>query len=68
MIVFEFLIALASSFVLDLLFAALLTWLFSVMGIPFLDALSFWQVYGVLIAFGLMYSSASIGQRIGGDL
>lgn len=36
-------------FVWDLLITGLVGWIFGLVGIPALDALSFWQVFGLLI-------------------
>lgn len=54
MVFIELLVGLVIGLALDLLAALLCVILFSVIGIPFLDALSFWQVFGLSIALSIM--------------
>ena len=50
--------------VFDLFIAFLLVILLNIVGIPFLDALSYWQCFGLLFAFGLFNASARLGEEL----
>lgn len=55
-----FVVFILLDFLLDLFLAWLLMLLFGIIGIPFLDALSYWQCYGVMVAFALIQASSRI--------
>lgn len=44
-----FVLILVLGFLWDLLISGLVVWIFSVVGIPALDALTFWQVFALLV-------------------
>lgn len=53
MFIFAILFGLMVAFIWDLLITGIIMFIFSVIGIPALDALSFWQIFGLLVAVSL---------------
>jgi hypothetical protein len=49
----DFVIALVFGFLWDLLITVICMFIFSAIGIPFLAALTFWQIFGLLIVVSL---------------
>lgn len=53
MIAFAFLAAVALGILWNLLITVLVVWILNIVGIPALAALTFWQVFGLLVVISL---------------